>query len=392
MPLSGISVEVGEGGLGRRALSQDGISGLLFYNNTPPTGFTTTNYQKVFSVGEAESLGIVEGGTYAVDWYHVSEFFRGNPDGILWIGYYAVPVGAYDFTEIVSMQNSVGGEVRLYGVYAPLETYAATQVTALQAAISTIPSTQPISAFLASDMSTIVSITGWGTIADLRTETAKDVTVVTGQDGGAAGKALFDSLGYSITCLGRILGDHSSAAVNQSVGEVGVFNISNGIELEVPAMANGDEVSLLSLAGLGAVKDKGYAVIRKRVPDIAGTYHERTPTAIAATSDFAFIENVRVVDKATRLLNSAYVPFINSRVFFKSDGTLTEDTVGFFTDLGKATLDTDMQAASEISNSEVLIDPSQDVQSTSTLVITVKIQPTAIAEFITFKIGLTKEI
>lgn len=390
--LSGITVNVGTGGLGRRAINNDGISGLILYNDTPPTGFATDNIIKVFSLEEAEGLGIIEGGTFAADWYHISEFFRANQNGTLWIGYFAEPVGAYDFLEIATMQNFVGGEVRLYGIYAPLETYASTQVTAVQAAIDTIPSTQPVSAFLASDMSGIVSITGWGSIADLRTDTARDVTAVTGQDGNAAGKALFDAGGVSITVLGRILGDHSFAAVNQSVGEVGEFNISNGIELETPAMANGDLVADLSLTALGSVKDKGYAVIRKRLPDVAGTYHERTPTAVAFTSDFAFIENVRVVDKATRLLNAAYIPYLNTRLLVNSDGTLTDDVVGFFQDLGQSTLDGDMEAGGEISDSSVEIDPTQDVLATSTLVVTVKILPTGIAEFITFNIGLVAEL
>lgn len=392
MPLSEITVNKGQGGLGRRAINNDGISGLILYNDTPPTGFATVSNQKVFSIEEAETLGIVEGGTFAADWYHINEFFRANKDGTLWIGYFAVPPGAYDFLEIVTFQAFTGGEIRLCAVYAPLETFATTQVTALQAAIDTIPNNTPLSAFLASDMSAIVAITGWGTIGDLRADTAASVTMVTGQDGGAAGKSLFDSGGVSITVIGRILGDHSFAAVNQSVAEVGVFNISNGIELETPAMANGDLVSALSTTVLGAVKDKGYAVIRKRLPDVSGTYHERTPAAVAATSDFSFIENTRVIDKATRELIAVYTPFLNTRVLFNPDGTLTDDTVGFFEDLGQERLDTNMEAFSEISGSNILIDPTQNVQSTSTLVVTANIQPTAIAEFITINISLVTEL
>lgn len=392
MALSEITVNRGQGGLGRRALSQDGISGFVFYNDTPPTGFATVSNQKVFSIEEAETLGIIEGGTFAVDWYHVNEFFRANAAGQLWIGYFAEPVGAYDFLEVVPFQAFTGGEIRLAAVYAPLETFASTQVTALQAAIDTLPTNTPLSAFLASDMSAIVAITGWGTVADLRLDTAAAVTMVTGQDGGAAGKALFDAGSVSITVLGRILGDHSFAAVNQSVGEVGVFNISNGIELETPAMANGDLVSDLSSTVLGNVKAKGYAVIRKRLPEQSGTFHERIPTAVALTSDFAFIGNNRVVDKATRLLISTYTPFLNTTVLFNSDGTLTDDLIGFFTDLGQSAMDVNLQAFGEISGSEILIDPAQNVQATSTLVVTANIQPTAVAEFITINIGLVVEL
>lgn len=390
--LSGITVNVGQGGLGRRAISEDGISGLLFYNDTPPSGFTADTPMKVFSLEEAVTLGIVEGGTYSVEWYHISEFFRANPDGETWIGFFDVPGGAYDFLEVVTFQSFTGGEIRLVGVYAPLEAFATTQVTALQAAIDTIPGNTPLSAFLSTDMSAITAVTGWGSVGDLRADTAANVTYVTGQDGGAAGLALFTTKSYSISVLGRILGDHSLAAVNQSVAEVGAFNISNGIELETPAMANGDLVSALTSTALGSVKDKGYAVIRKRLPEVSGTYHERTPTAVVATSDFSFIENQRVVDKTVRLLTSTYTPYLNSRVLFNTDGTLADSTVGFFTDLGQAAMDNNLEAVSEISGSVILIDPTQDVQSTSTLVVTCKIQPTAIAEFITINISLVTEL
>lgn len=392
MALSGIDVIVGSGGLGRAAISKDGVSSLVLYNDAPPTGFATDNIIKIFSISEAETLGIVEGGTFATDWYHINEFFKANDKGELWVGYFAEPVGAYDFLEVQTMQNFANGEIRLMGVYAPLEAFADTQVAALQTAIDGIPSNQPCSGFLASDMSAITAITGWGSVADLRLQTAKKVSYVASQDGGAAGKALFDSLSVTISTIGRTLGDTSFAAVNQSIGEVGVFNISNGIELEIPALGNGDLVGDLSITVLGNLKDKGYSIIRKRLPDIAGTYHERTPTCISATDDFAWIDVVRVVDKASRLVIAANTPFINSRVLLKSDGTLSDDAVGFFEDLSQSTLETNLTALGEISASEVTIDPLQDILSTSKLEITVKILPTAIAEFIEINIGLVTEL
>ena len=391
--LSEITVNRGQGGLGRRALSEDGISGLVFYNDTPPAGFTADVAKAVNSLEEAETLGVVSGGTYAVEHYHVSEFFRANPDGKLWLGFYAVPVGAYDFTEIQSMQTDAQGEIRLMGVYAPGETFdGTTQSAAFQAAIDGLPDGQPVRGFIASDMSGLVAVSGWSGIVDLRTLTNLDVTFVVGQDGNGQGKALYDSLGYTISVIGRVLGDTSVAAVNQSIGEPGAFNISNGTELEVAALANGDLVSEIGDTVLGQVKDKGYAVIRKRLPDLAGTFHERTPAAVAFTSDYAFIENSRVVDKVERLLRAVYTPYLNTRVLFNTDGTLADSTIGFFQDIGQDSMDTNLEAVGEISASEVKIDPTQDVLATSTLTVSVDIVPTGIAEFITINIALTPQL
>lgn len=391
MPLSGISVTQGPQGLGSAALTKDGVSGIVFYNASP-SGFATNNIIKIFSISEAENLGIVEGGTFAVEYYHINAFFQANPKGELYVGFFATPGGTYDFVEVQAMQSFANGEIRLMGVYAPGETFADTQIAALQTAVDGIPSNQPLHAFLSSDLSGITAVTGWGGIADLRTQTAQNVSYVVGQDGGAAGKALYDSKGYTIGTIGRLLGDTSFAAVNQSVGEVGQFNISNGVELEVAALGNGDLVTELTSTALGSLKDKGYSVIRKRLPDIAGTYHERTPSAITATNDFAFIENDRVIQKATRLVINANTPYINTTIQLNPDGTLTSDVVGFFEDLTQSSIETNMTANGEISASKVVVDPKQNIAATSTLNITVSIQPTPIAEFIVIEIGLVAEI
>jgi hypothetical protein len=96
--LSKVTVNVGKDGLGRRAPNKDKISGLLFFSAALPSGFSSTNrVQKVLTLSDAETLGIAEGSAnFDVHWYHISEYFRMNPEGELWLGYFAVPGGTYD--------------------------------------------------------------------------------------------------------------------------------------------------------------------------------------------------------------------------------------------------------------------------------------------------------
>ena len=64
MALNNISFVKGKSGLGRPLAGKDYISGLLFYTNTLPSGFTATNrIKQIFSVADAVALGI--GNTYA---------------------------------------------------------------------------------------------------------------------------------------------------------------------------------------------------------------------------------------------------------------------------------------------------------------------------------------
>jgi len=181
------------------------------------------------------------------------------------------------------------------------------------------------------------------------------------------------------------------ASVEQSIGNPQNFNISNGIEMEVPALSNGDLVSALTEAGLASLKDKGYLIARKYVPKIAGTYFERCPTAIASTNDFAWLETNRTVDKAIRLVDSALTPLLQGNVIVNADGTLKAESIGYYIDAAQRPL-TQMEADGEVSATQVLINPDQDVLATSTLNVTVKIVPVGIAEQIVVNIGLTTSL
>jgi len=57
--LSTITINVGEGGLGRRAPNQDKVSGILFFNDTPPAGWSANSTKLVYTLEEAETLGLL---------------------------------------------------------------------------------------------------------------------------------------------------------------------------------------------------------------------------------------------------------------------------------------------------------------------------------------------
>ena len=66
MALNKISFERGTAGLGRPLAGSDHISGMLFYSDTLPSGFGTSDrIKKIFSLADAETLGITDG--------HISE-------------------------------------------------------------------------------------------------------------------------------------------------------------------------------------------------------------------------------------------------------------------------------------------------------------------------------
>lgn len=402
MPLSGITTNVQQGGIGRRAPSNDKISGLLWYSATYPAGFDANNQnKKVFSLAEAEDLGIVDSdAAFSVLHYQVSEYFRTQPEGELWIGIHPVPgtglPADYVWAEIPKLFAAAAGEIRQLGIYANLLDFVATQCTAIEAVIAA----EKAKGFRASVLyaPNFPASTDWTTVTDLRTLNAPSVTVVIAQDGGGEGADLFTSKAFSVPALGAALGCVSKASVQQSIGNPANFNISDGSEMEVLALANGDLLGTdVSDALLGNLKDKGFLVARKYTPRLAGSFFERCPTAVAATSDYAWIEYNRTIDKAVRQTEIALLPTLQAGVPLKSDGTLREDTIGYYQDLAGAAL-VQMMADGEISGEPsdlkqmVLINPAQNVLQTSTLVVTIKILPVGVAEFITINIGLTTSL
>lgn len=391
--LSSLTINVGTSGLGRRPPNEDKISGYLFFSNSLPSGFASDDrVKKVYSLEEAEDLGISVG-SFPIHNYHISEFFRGNPVGELWVGVYAVPTPSYTFAEIETMVKAAAGEIRQLAVYAGALTYATSQVTTIQSIINAIDGDgyKQFSVLYAANMEAITAVSGWSSIGDLRALNARKVTVVAAQDGSGVGAALYVSQSQSITAIGLALGMLSRAAVQESIGYPAAFDISDGTEMEVPALANGDLWNDLTPTALGGLKDDGYLVALKRTPDYAGSFFERVPTSVPFTNDFAFIENNRVVDKAIRYIRKALIPQLNATLYLNADGTLRNDTVGFFQDLGQDQLDF-MIADGEISNGKCLVDPEQNVLSTSQLEVTIKIQPVGIAEFIVVNIGLVTSV
>lgn len=333
-----------------------------------------------FTGGVASKLAIYH--------YHIAEYFRRQPQGNLFVGIFAVPSGSYDFTEVATLQNFTGGKVRQCAVYTPLQNFSSAHLTTLQGVQDTLEAIyKPLSILYAADL---VSVSNLTNLTDLSTLEDSKVSAVIGQDGAALGYELFKSYGKSVSCLGAALGAVSLAKVSEDIAWVGKFNMSDGTELDVPAFANGTLVKDVSEGLQGSISDKRYIALRKFVGD-DGTYFTDSHCAIGVDSDYAYIENNRTIDKAVRGVYAALLPALNSPLTVNADGTLSDTTIAYFESLSEGPLDA-MIRDQELSARQVLIDSSQDVLSTSTLSISIKLVPIGVARNIDVTIGFTVKI
>lgn len=319
--------------------------------------------------------------------YHIAEYFRVQPQGVLYLCFYAVP-STYDFTDMVTVQQFANGEIRQAMVFCDGTTYTSAKVQAAQAVCNTLfTNHMPLSSLLVTFNYAAATLSG---LADLSGLASKNVSVCIGQDGNNLGWEIFKATGKSVTNIGALLGCVSLAAVNEDIAWIAKFNISNGAENNVAAFANGVLFSDQSKSLLNTLNSYRYIFLIKKV-GYDGSFFNDSHTAVIQTSDYAFIENNRVIDKAVRLLYSNYLPDLNSPLTVNADGTLKDTTVAYFQTSGQGAMD-QMERDGEISASKVTVDPTQNVLSTSQLIVTVKIVPVGVARNIVVKIGYTLSI
>jgi hypothetical protein len=97
------------------------------------------------------------------------------------------------------------------------------------------------------------------------------------------------------------------------------------------------------------------------------------------------------MDKAVRQIRTFMLPNLNSPVDVNDDGTLTENSIAIFENAAKRGLDS-MARDSEISAFSVVINPAQNVLTSSNLVIAVAVVPVGVSKQITINIGFAVSV
>lgn len=363
----------------------------IYPNSGSPLGITHTGTIAI-SARTLHLPGIAS--QWDIWYYHISRYFAQSPNAALYVGVWLPPTSfvGYAFTEVSSLQNFANGAIRQCGVYIP-STFLHAQVTAIQTQVnSQIANNCPLSVLIGSNFKgEFVS-----TLTDISGLNSEHVSVVLGQDGGAKGAALFVVSGQSVTQLGEVLGLVSRSQVSDDIAWVATYTLSpDGIENAVPAFATGELLSNISGGTIDSLDSYRFVFGRQFVNDSPnGTFVNDSHCATLYTSDYAYIQNNRTFDKANRQLYAAYIEQLAAPLTVNPDGTLTNSTVAFFEGLGEQALGNMAQAnpntgRPELSGFKVFINPAQNVLQTSSLVVTVKLQPVGVAREIIINLQFT---
>lgn len=390
--MQSVKIERTNGNIPRSLAGEDHISGLLFYSSKLPSGFGETDRIKAISnIETAEKLGITSDAD--ADWdfrvlhYQLRSIFNRNPAISLYVGIYKPTSGTPTFSEIKTMQNFTGGKLRQIGVWDGATALDAANLIALQAIRTTLEAQdKPLSIGYAPK---IAAVSGLPT--DLAGANKSGVSVIIGQDGAGTAADLYkdakNTAKSSVTAIGEWLGIVSAAAVHESIAWVEKF--PTGIAL--PAFGDGTLLRDLDTAVIESLDAARY-IFFVEYSGLAGAYFNDSHTMDDATSDYAYIESVRTMDKACRNVRTYVLPKLGRPM--KVDASTGKLEVYVVEDLqltaGKAL--EDMEKAGELSGYVVEIDPDQNILSTSCVEMVIRQVGVGVMRKLNIKIGYTTSV
>jgi hypothetical protein len=191
--------------------------------------------------------------------------------------------------------------------------------------------------------------------------------------------------------------------VNENLGSVDILNkppaqrgnesypLSNGIVWAKPALSGGTDIYTLTNVQVRDLTSKGY-VFASSYEGFAGVFFNSSPTATALSSDYAYIENNRVWNKAARIIRTTLIPRIKSTL--KKDpntGYILATAAAGLKAICDASLKTQLIDTNEASGAEAFISPKQIVTESNPLKIRALVVVDDIIHEMTIELGLTTQ-
>lgn len=384
------------GNLVRSLAGEDHISGLVFYSATLPVAdggvpeFTATErIHAISSIETAEKYGITAD---AAAWetkvlhYILESIFNMNPGVSLYVGIFKPAAGTNAFSEIKLIQNFAGGRLRQVGVWNGAVELSDTIINSLQSVATTLEAqNKPLSILYAPKVADVTSLEGYTKAG------RKNVSVIIAQDGEGTAAALYkdaaNAAKASVSALGDLLGAVSKAKVHQSVAWVEQFPTN----IAVAAFGDGTKYRDLDTATIEEL-DADRFIFCRTYDGFAGTFFNDNHTLDLPTSDYAYISDVRTMDKAVRGIRSYLLPKLGRPMKVDaSTGKLERTAVEHLITTGNKALE-DMERDGELSGYKFDIDPDQNILSTSRVRGVIKNVPVGVMRNLDLEIGFAPSI
>jgi hypothetical protein len=416
MSFRGPSIIKTNGGLGQLAPSDRNVAGLIFAKGYEVgSTFTFGNVYELNSADDIAELGLTPAtdanaaaDTTALCYYHLSEYFRLNPSGKLWV-YNGNAVAASSIFSSAGpadalMAASANG-IRHMGVvfgFDPgatltIATGFANFVNTAQAAAQTWAEARA-AAFVYVDNIMIEGVAASTTLVDLKTRDSAQVSIVVACDHGYLQD--YDAEFTKTAAVGTALGSIGVRMLSESIGSLTIerppaskrgrpnYSLVDSRQNRwlKPGLSTTQAFDDLTQAVRDELTAKAY-IYAGKYEGYAGVYFNADPTLTLATDDYNTIHINRIWDEATRMVRRALIPRMNSRVQIDpATGRIKPSTIADWDAAAKRELET-LLFEGEIADFRFTIDPAQDVIATGKVVVSLAITPQGIAKEIEATIG-----
>ena len=377
-------------------LSGDKITGMILTSDAAPSGLAHATAKKIFSLKEAEELGIDAAFDTAENshaYRNLLEFYDAAPVGTpVWI---MVLPSTETITDMCDKTNDFAaklvdaaqGEIKVLGVSRiPDSGYMESTTNGLDDdVITAVAKLHALAEEKAGQMMPFRGILEGRSyqgdpalLEDLRamTHNRAGVTLVSSEnavDGSHDGSA----------SIGMLLGRIASIGVQRNIGRVK----DGPLPIQQAYLSDGTTVEDAALE-LEAIHDKGYITARTFFGK-AGYFFGDDPMATGLDDNYRNLSLGRTIDKAILLAYLTYVEEVQDDFPVDDEGNINPGLLKSYQASIERAIEVNMLNDQEISGVNVYIDPAQDVITTGKIEVELNITPVAYAKEISVKIGFT---
>lgn len=409
MSFQGVHINKLQGQLGGVEPSTDSIMMLIYSVALSSLPVNVNHYEPVVfhQVKDALDIGINEAfdaNEEVLVYNAIKEFFRNAPEGVLYFVGVPEDMSPVSILENPSMQEAirVSKDVKGIAIGGTIEDVDELfeMVEGVQEVINQFSVEKRLIDFVLLQGNGGDASISLSAYPDFRSKNAPNVSISIAQDPSVAAM----DVGYSkYADVGAVLGMIAVRKVNENIGSVDIITkprerkgVSNytltGIrEWQGANLSDGREFESLSGVDQKLLTSKGY-IYAGNFEGYDGVYLNGSPTAIEVSSDYAYIENNRVWNKAARAIRLALLPHVRGVV--KKDATtgyILNTTISAWESRVNRALE-EMLINNEISGYDSFIDPKQLPSESVPLQVRAMVVKDAIVHEFDVDLGLTNAI
>ncbi|MCL2245849.1 MAG: DUF2586 family protein [Lentimicrobiaceae bacterium] len=386
MGLPNVYIIVNRSGLGQVAFTNDGIMGILLVGSGVSGKLVLNTPYSIFSLADAEKLGIEKTGSNAHAWKQIKEFYDDGGSGKkLWILLHNEELmsESVDGTQSVAHKliDGANGEIAVLGVTRGNSPSNEIVDGLNEDVIPTIIAAQLLAnEYQKKIMPFSCVIDGLGydgdadVVPDLKQRNDHRCSVV-----------LSASANDGVASVGQLLGRLASVPVQRKASRIKDGALTN---LE-GFLTDGSKVDKELVGDLGTLHDKGYIVYRT-IPGRTGFFYSGDPSATLPTDDLNTISRNRIIDKVLKIAYNVYVEELDDDVPMTASGNIEAAVCGYLKNKIENQVNGNM--ADEISSFSAFIDPEQNLLSGAPLEISLSIVPMAYLSEIKVTIGFVNPL